>query len=360
VIVSNTPPHSPPVEGIVDNAWIQPLRDKWNSAPLLHLPRHKDGAMILDALIRHPTTIPPYDRLLDHQDLYHGEAPTMEHIVGDLINIDDEDLNVVDQAFGHITESHKEQVLVSMWNASYASSENPNVKLFTIPDLPFHPKGSGKCGIQLATKFLDLAITDTDNVNGSWSSTFCPPGAITDLHWDYHGGSQVLMGISTNKLWLLWPPTEKNLSWWSKHNLRPTTSSATLEAIHHLEGLTLLYQRGRQSFLMPPYHIHAVLTFEVSAHSGTTVWDYNSWKDTARRLTEWESSWALDYFKNGHTRSDGVQALQYLLHAMTRWDKLHKKLIKKRSLSKADLVEFGHWVKLHLKKVQQNLSAMEH
>jgi len=56
----------------------------------------------------------------------------MEHIVGDLINIDDEDLNVVDQAFGHGTESHKEQVLVSMWNASYASLENPNVKLFTI------------------------------------------------------------------------------------------------------------------------------------------------------------------------------------------------------------------------------------
>ena len=142
----------------------------------------------------------------------------------------------------HGTESHKEQVLVSMWNAAYASSENSNVKLFTVPNIPFHPAGSGKCGIRLLTKFLELTITDTNNANSSWSTAFCPPGAIMDLHWDYHRGSQIILGISTKKLWLFWPPTEKNLTWWSKHNLCPTTSSTTLEVIHHLEGLTFLYQ----------------------------------------------------------------------------------------------------------------------
>ena len=315
--------------------------------------------MILDALVRYPIPIPAYEKILDHRDLYHGQAPTMEHIVADLILAKHEDLNIVDQEIGHGTQSHKEQVLVSMWTAAYASSENSNVKLFTVPDIPFHPDGSGKCGIGLVKRFLEFAVTDTDTADGSWSSSFCPPGAITDLHWDYHGGSQIILGISTKKLWLFWPPTEKNLAWWSKHNLRPTSSSTTLEAIHNLEGLTVLYQRGRQAFFMPPFHIHAVLTFEVSAHSGTPVWDYNTWKDTARRVTEWEVAWARDYFENGHSCTDGVQALQYLLHAMERWDKLHKKLVKKKCVSKEDLVEFGNWVKIYLKKVEQNLVSME-
>lgn len=92
---------------------------------------------------------------------------------------------------------------------------------------------------------------------------------------------------------------------------------------------------------MPPFHIHAILTFEVSTHSGTTIWDYNTWKDTARRVTEWEFAWARDYFENSHSSTDNVQALEYLLHAMMRWDKLHKKLIKKTGFSKLELVEFG-------------------
>ncbi|KIM72115.1 hypothetical protein PILCRDRAFT_16433 [Piloderma croceum F 1598] len=274
--------------------------------------------MILDALVQYPIPIPAYEKFLDHQDLYHGQALTMEHIVADLILAKHEDLNIIDQEIGHGTQSYKEQVLVSMWTAAYASSENSNVKLFTVPDIPFHPDGSGKCGIGLVKRFLELSITDTDTADGSWSSSFCPPGAITNLHWDYH--------------------REKNLAWWSKHNLRPTSSSTTLEAIHNLEGLTVLYQRGWQAFFMPPFYIHAVLTFKVSAHSITPVWDYNTWKDTARRVTEWEVAWAWDYFENGHSCTDGVQVLQYLLHAMERWDKLHKKLIKKKCVSKDDLV----------------------
>jgi len=283
----------------------------------------------------------------------------MEHIVADLIHTKEEDLNIVDQSIGYGSDSHKEQVLVCMWSAAYAKSEDSHVKLFTVPDIPFHPDGSGKCQIGLSKRFLDLAVTDTEDVKGSWSSTFCPPGAITDLHWDYHGGSQIILGISTRKLWLFWPPTEKNLGWWSKHNIRQTTSSITLEAIHHLDGLTLLYQQGRQAFYMPPYHLHAVLTFEVSAHSGTPVWDYNTWRDTARRVTEWEYSWAQDYFDHGHSRLDGVQALHYLLHAMTRWAKLHKKLVKNKNLSKQELAEFGDWVKKYLNNVERKLVLMQ-
>jgi hypothetical protein len=312
--------------------------------------------IIFDALEKIGTPIRAYDHLLDHDDLYDGQAPTMEHIVADLIRA--QDLNVVDQDVGHGTQSHKEQVIVSMWKAGFASSENSDVKLFTVPDLPFHPEGSGKCGIGLAKRFFDLAVPDTDSPKGSWSSTLCPPGSITDLHWDYHGGSQVILGVCTNKLWLFWPPTKSNLSWWKNHNLRPTTSFNTVEAIHHLEGLTFLHQRGRQAFFMPPYHIHAVMTFEVSAHSGTPIWDFKDWKDTAKTVTEWECDWARDYFDHGYSESDAHMTFEYLLHAMKRWDKLHKKLVKSKRGSKPDLVEFGDWVKSQTLKVQQNMKLV--
>jgi hypothetical protein len=350
---------SPTVQGVDENLWIQELRTLWNSAPLRYLPRFKDGDMILDALVEYPTPIPVYENLLDDHELYKGQAPVMEHVVADLIHAPEDSLNIVDQSVGYGTESHKEQVLVSMWKAAYATTENCTVKLFSVPDLPSHPNGTGKCKITLPRRLLDLAVTDTEDAKGSWSSTFCPPGTITDIHTDYHGGSQVIIGISTKKLWLFWPPTEKNLRWWSNHNLRTTTSHITLEAIHSLEGLTLLYQQGRQAFFLPPFHIHAVLTFEVSAHSGTAIWDYGAWKDTARRGTEWEFTWARDYFENGHSLALGVQGLQYILHAMTRWDKLHKKLIKKAGFPKPELVEFGLWTKSYLNKVQQNLESLE-
>ena len=56
--------------------------------------------MILDALVRYPTPIPAYDQLLDHRHLYQEQSPTMEHIIADLIMAKDEDLNIIDQAFG--------------------------------------------------------------------------------------------------------------------------------------------------------------------------------------------------------------------------------------------------------------------
>jgi len=161
------PPPSPAVKGVTDNAWIRGLRTNWNSPPLHYFPRFRDGSMILDALIQYPIPIPAYDQLLDHHELYHRQAPTMEHIIADLIQAKDKDLNIVDQAIGHGTQSHKEQVLVSMWNAAYASSKNSDVKLFTIPDIPFHPEGSRKCGIGLVKGFLELTVADTDNSNGS-------------------------------------------------------------------------------------------------------------------------------------------------------------------------------------------------
>jgi hypothetical protein len=283
----------------------------------------------------------------------------MEHVVTDLIHVDENKIVIVDQSAGYGTGAHKEQVLVSMWRSEHAKADDSDVKLYSIPDLPFHEKGSAKCDINLPKCFLERAVVDAENGKDTWSTTFCPPGSITDIHWDYHGASQVMLGISTRKLWLLWPPTQKNLEWWRKHNTRQATGSDTLEAIQKLEGLNVVYQKGRQAFLMPPFHLHAVLTFEVSAHCGTAIWDHDSWKNTARQVTEWEYSWARDYFQNGFSQEDAQQTFLYLNHSISRWDKLHKKLVKKNTVSKSDLKELGEWVKTFQKKLSQGLRLLQ-
>jgi hypothetical protein len=103
-----------------------------------------------------------------------------------------------------------------------------------------------------------------------WGTTLCPPGLLTDLHYDHHGSMQLMVGISTRKLWLIWSPTSKNLEWWSGFPARTPTGRETIEAVNTMEGFSILYQQGLNAFTLPPYHLHAILTFDTSTHCRMT------------------------------------------------------------------------------------------
>jgi len=131
--------------------------------------------------------------------------------------------------------------------------------------------------------------------------------------------------------------------------MRVPTATVTLQAIDKLEGLQLLYQRGKSSFIVPPYNLHAVLTFEVSAHYGTALWDYEWWHKRAKAVTEWEYWWAQDYMHNEHSMDDSLQVVESLAHPMKQWDELVKMLSKK----KMNIDAFREWVKDYSKKVDK-------
>ncbi|KAJ7894593.1 hypothetical protein B0H14DRAFT_3646258 [Mycena olivaceomarginata] len=57
------------------------------------------------------------------------------------------------------------------------------------------------------------------------SSTWAPGGWFTDTHVDGNGCSQVQIHCEGEKLWLIWPPTQKNLDWWG--TIHPGTLWAT-------------------------------------------------------------------------------------------------------------------------------------
>jgi hypothetical protein len=131
-------------------------------------------------------------------------------------------------------------------------------------------------------------------------------------------------------------------------------ATVSLQAIDKLEGLQLLYQRGKSSFIVPSYYLHAVLTFEVSAHYRTTLWDYEWWHKKAKAVTEWEYRWAKDYMHNEHSVDNSLQVVELLTHLMKQWDELVKLLTKK----KMNMEPFREWVKNYSKKMDKLLKQL--
>ena len=150
----------------------------------------------------------------------------------------------------------------------------------------------------------------------------CPAGTLTDIHLDYCGPVQLMVSMRGRKLWLLWPPSPQNLQWWNAHHTRPENGTRTVAAINALEGLELLFMEDKFVFILPPYHFHAVLTFEASAHCGGCFWTYGWWKSTSKAAVEWEYQWAKDHAANGFPAENAIHALEKLSDGMRKWKQL--------------------------------------
>jgi hypothetical protein len=208
----------------------------------------------------------------------------------DLLLIEDDLFSIEDvgqrhMAVGGIT---KAQFLACLAQAPYLGENTPNTRLFSVLGLPFQREGLRMCGLTLPPEIKKRALVDEQEDGLRWRTSICPAGTFTDLHYDHHGCTQLMVGISTRKLWLIWPPTPKNLEWWSGFRARTPTGTEALDAIKHMERLTLHHQQGLNAFFLPPYHLHAALTFETSAHCVVTFWDIPSWEDFSRVGLEWE------------------------------------------------------------------------
>ncbi|KAJ7877104.1 hypothetical protein B0H14DRAFT_3130276 [Mycena olivaceomarginata] len=72
-----------------------------------------------------------------------------------------------------------------------------------------------------------------------FSSVWTPSGWFTDTHIDGNGTSQTLAHVEGEKLWLVWPVTEKNLAWWGINHPSPLHGREPLtpSALDNLEGL---------------------------------------------------------------------------------------------------------------------------
>jgi glyoxylase-like metal-dependent hydrolase (beta-lactamase superfamily II) len=54
-----------------------------------------------------------------------------------------------------------------------------------------------------------------------------PPGAITHTHMDHYGREQYFAHLFGEKIWLLWPPSAKNLEIFGKYHMQSTPEDLT-------------------------------------------------------------------------------------------------------------------------------------
>jgi len=73
--------------------------------------------------------------------------------------------------------------------------------------------------------------------------TLTPPWAIIHTHMDYYSCNQYMVHLFGHKIWLLWPPTEKNLAIFGLHHMQLPNSDTTLRCIQELKGLQVFYAR---------------------------------------------------------------------------------------------------------------------
>ena len=311
------------------NDWLKVLCKRWTEPPLASFPHSAQGSRIFDALLSLSHEIPLFPTMEATQEIYSAfRVPTMEHIITDIITLPQDTLEVIDVAADSIIPGLSKATFIAAMIMSHSAEWTPSSRMYSIHSLPCQPSGTLQCQLKIPNTFKDRAIVETDGRVPRWVSSVCPAGTLTNIHVDYHGSAQLMVNVTCDKLWLLWPPTESNLLWWNSRHTRVSHGDTVCDAIAQLEGLELLHANGSQSFVLPPYHFHAVLTFEASAHLGVTLWGF-PWWDTSRRGVEWEIQWASNHSKNGFSSemAEGVlnaiqdESLKYWTEVINRFPK---------------------------------------
>ena len=309
------------------NEWLTPFRHGWSNPPFTFLPRWRDGKLVLNALAQYPAEIPEYDRTIPYAVLTFAEEPTLSHVLEDLFQTPMKDLSIIDQGMRQSPDSGltKAQFMANFIEADAIRGHSAATRLYSIVDLRFQERGSHRCRLQ-APGYLDAAgtIVESNKDGLSWGSTLVPLGTFTDIHFDYNGQAQLMVGIKCLKLWLIWPPTPKNLEWISIYRTRIPTGLETAEAVRELEGMTYLIQRTHSAFILPPYHLHAVLSYEASAHCGVGFWNVSNWEEFARQGIEWELEWAKSYVAHGHGIECGVDTVKNISNSVKTLGKVAK------------------------------------
>ena len=216
----------------------------------------------------------------------------------------------------------------SMYSVLSTRPWGPGTRVYGLFDVPATANGIGACEINAHPFHTDPSCI-TEN---GWTTVWTPPGGITHPHMDFYGVAQYMVHFHGEKLWLLWPPTPKNLEWYSRHHRQVSSESLTILAIQHLEGLHVHYFDGKSedAFLVYPNYIHAVLSISDSAHCGTRVWRISDF-DTAERIIQWGIQWCANSLV---TRQEKIAALELIDEDLSWWMMLVSRKKESRNLKR--------------------------
>ncbi|KAJ4001081.1 hypothetical protein F5050DRAFT_1803507 [Lentinula boryana] len=131
------------------------------------------------------------------------------------------------------------------------------------------------------------------------TTTYTQPGGITIPHTDGFGYGFRVIHMKGVKVWLLWPPNQKNLGLIKRDIQGPRENDSHLSHyIDHLDGMEIwLVKPGHGdlpvAFELRSSTIHACISITVCAHSSVSTWRREDF-DGARACNDYmKTSWRL-------------------------------------------------------------------
>jgi len=294
--------------------WIIDIYKKWNSTSIVPHTTHIVGKDILEELMH--SELPISKRPIDASCMTllgpperTGLSPSLTTLMQDVIDAQEIHYHNFSKDTG--TDLTKGEFMAS-WIDNLADPSAKN-DLVAVTQVGFTPKGLGGC------HFL---LPDKSCVGGDWTSTLTSPGCITHPHVDYYGSRQYLVHFKGQKLWLLWPPTERNLSWYRERHIANMDHHRTLLAIRELEGLQLcLFSGDEEAFVLQPHVIHACISLSVCGHSGIPTCQLSHYDESVPFM-----KWGVDWIKSGPTRGlspiDIHDECELFLEEMKWWKRI--------------------------------------
>jgi len=207
-------------------------------------------------------------------------------------------------------------------DVGYAFSRDKS--LYAVWDLQLNPNGDLAHKISIPDEYKRGSIFKLlENGKPDIRATITPAGTISEPHIDQSGSGTLLIELQGIKMFVIWPPSKKNLA-----NFEPFDGSqktgdleALLEVLEKAECLIL--EQG-ECHLLGPGYIHGVLSPMNSAVAGVRV-VRESLRTGAREVMEWESAF-IRKLKYGTTEEQqiakGIEDQQQEDRAL--WLQLHE------------------------------------
>ncbi|KAJ7120928.1 hypothetical protein C8R44DRAFT_736629 [Mycena epipterygia] len=148
------------------------------------------------------------------------------------------------------------------------------------PPPPVEPAAQPTNRKDIQKAIADRALFLEQLLHQEWVSTaLCPPGWISPIHIDHTGLAEAIVHCGGDKLWLIWPLTVHNLAWWDLKHPAHVDFPSMLLAVQELEHWKVLRVTEPCSFIIPPFHLHAVLTFTLASHIGVSFAHPSFWTE---------------------------------------------------------------------------------
>jgi len=247
--------------------------------------------------------------------------PSLKLLLVDLLN--DSDFIACEFLTGEpVAEMPLLDFLANIYQPLLRNIQTDAGRMYGALNIPVSDMGLGLCLFEATPYSKDpmCVVDDSD-----WLTVWTSPGAITHPHMDHCGATQYFIHLFGHKIWLTWPPTERNLEFFGHLHRQRAYPDRMKKCLENLEGLQVfLANKPNTAFVLKPNTIHGCISISGSGHSGIRVWSLDHWK-TSCRLMKWVIEWLYRQLGGPHTITEIVFDIEKLKDEIDQWKKIADK-----------------------------------